>query len=112
MSRWAIPPAIQIKNTSLQGDQLMRVRRLSRTNDVETFYGNGKIFLLLGDDCRQFAECNFAMEPLQQEGSAVCYELSHEIVVCCGSGATRKRTIQALQALIGKIEAGECDPRT
>ena len=90
----------------------MRERRIPRTNDVETFYGNGKAFLLLGDDCCQFAECNFAMEPLQQRGSAVCYEVSPEIVVCCGSGATRKSTVQALQVLIRKIEEHECDPRT
>ena len=90
----------------------MRPRIIPRTDDVERFYGNGKVFVLLGEDCRQFAECNFAMHPMENKASAVDFSVSNEIAVCCGSGATRKSTVQALRTLIGKIEGGECDPRT
>ncbi len=87
----------------------MRVR-LPRTNEFGNFGGNGKVFLLLGTDCRQFGECNFEFEPLQHKPSLVDYDLTLEIAVCCGVDATRQSTVQALRTLIKKIEEGECDP--
>jgi hypothetical protein len=88
----------------------MRVRKLLRTDDVQVFSGNGKAFLLLGEDCRQFVDCNFSMEPLHHKNTGVDYFVTEEIAVCCGSGVTRKSTVQALRVLIRKIEEGECDP--
>jgi hypothetical protein len=90
----------------------MQQRIIPKTDDAECFYGNGKVFVLLGEDCRQFAECNFAMHPIENEGNAVDFSVSCEIAVCCGTDATRKSTVQALRALIDKIEGGECDPRS
>lgn len=82
---------------------------MGRTDDVDVFYGNGKVFVLNPDECHEFSELNFSAESLESvEGP--CYFVTSEIVVCCGSGVIRKKAIRSVRLLLHLLESGERDP--